>query len=291
MSEHRGGDGAVDAADRHPSGRRLKPRIVYALLLGGSLAGIWVSHWGDGLPVRFVRWGVVVIGGVLAGGLYWRLALFDADAFDDADSLRAVRGRWRRVETVAVWLLVACGLVGLGLGQLVSSGPGGPVVLVGSLLVPLLWFGIGDGRRRESEDQNRTLRALLLAVSLAVLAGFAWLETGSGPVPWLVRLGHVGAFSLWLGGATWHNFVVLPTLGTRPSAAGALKGQARRFRRHLPVVVAVLLLTGLHQVTGLFGTAVGALFGTTIGLVVVGKVLVLATLTGLVIVSIRRGPG
>lgn len=291
MSERYGSDGSLDAGHR-PSAGRVKPRVVYLLLSSASLAGVWVSHWGDSVPVRLVWWGVVVTGGALAGGLYWRLALFDASAFDDAESLLAVRRRWRRIETTAVWLFAACGLVGFGLDQWAfAPGSGGLVFLGGSLLGLPVWLGIGSERRRGSRHRVRALRIGLLSLSLVALVGFARLETGSGPVPWLGRLGHVGAFSLWLGGATWHNFVVLPTTRTRPSAADALKQQARRFRHHLPVAVAILFLTGIYQATRLFGPSLEALLGTAIGLVVVGKGLVLATLTGFVIVGLLRGPG
>jgi len=122
-------------------------------------------------------------------------------------------------------------------------------------------------------------------IGLLVLA---WHETGSGTIDWVVRLVHLGAVALWLGGATWHNSVVAPTIRSNPDLGSALRAQARRFRRHLPVVIVAIFLTGTHQTVRLFGPALEPLLTTPLGQVVVGKLLLLAVLTGLVLVTLLR---
>jgi len=259
------------------------PRVVLALLLGGSFAGVWLAHWGDPPLYRAFRWLAALSGGVLGGGLYWRLACFDGDALGD-DGGPTVRRRWRRLEAAAAVALGLWGVAALATGVVAfGDGPGSLTLAVGSLLSLPLWVGVattdGDGRR---------VRYVLLLAALVSLVGVAWLETGGAPVPWLVRIAHLGAFALWIGGATWHNGVVLPTMRSHPAAAGALKGQARRFRRHLPVVIPVLLVTGGYQALGLVGPSPSSLLGSTIGHLIGFKLLVVTVLTALVAVRVAR---
>jgi len=93
---------------------------------------------------------------------------------------------------------------------------------------------------------------------------------------------------LWVGGASWHNFIVLPTLRTHPDAADEIKAVAHRFRRHLPVVIAVFLATGVYQAIRFLGYSVSALVGTPAGRLVAVKFAVLVVLTGLVAINLRR---
>lgn len=289
MSERHGRDGSLTVGGQRLSAKDVKPRLVYGLLLGASLAGVWVTHWGDSYPVRFLWWAIVVIAGLLVGGLYWRLVLFEADAFDDGDASQVVENRWRRIETAAVWALPLCGLVGYGLGELnPASGLGATALTVGLLCPPLVRSGLGTALAHRSSGRASGHSVALFAVSLVALAGFAWMETGASITDWIVRFAHVTAFGLWVGGATWHNFVILPTRRARPPVADTLKSQAKRFRRHLPVAVVVILATGLYQVTGLFGMTVAPLVGTVIGRLVVLKIAVLVVLTGLVVTGLLR---
>lgn len=278
----RHGDRSAAECGDGPSG--VLPRVVLALLLGGSFAGVWLAHWDVTPLTRAFWWLAVLSGGVLAGGLYWRLACFDGDALDGAGG-PTVRRRWRRLEAAAVVALGLWGIVALATGVVgFADGPGSLALAVGSLLSPLFWGGVAtagvDGRRR--------VRSALFLVVLVALAGFAWLETGSGALPWLFRIAHLGAFALWIGGATWHNGVVLPTMRSHPATADALKRQARRFRRHLPVVIPTLLVTGGYQTLGLVGLSPSSLFGSTVGHLIGFKLFVVTVLTALVAVRVGR---
>jgi len=265
----------------------LKPRIVFGLLLGGSLAGIWVANPAAPVLIRGVTWVTLATLGVLVGGLYWRLALFDRSGFA-ADTYRAVTGRWQRIETIALVGFVLSGSVRLGLGVREGSFGTGRVTLgIGVVAALLLWVGV---RRLADERASRwtaRVRATLLLVGLVSLAGFAWLETGTTLTDWGVRLAHIGAFSLWLGGAIWHNFVVLPTVRTRPDAGKALKPQARAFRSHLPVVIPVVFVTGLYQTVDLIGLSVSTLVGSPLGHLIAFKLLVVTVLTAMVAASYK----
>jgi len=270
-------------------GRGLQPRIVLGLLLAASFAGIWVTHWAAPLGDRIVAWLFVVSLGLLAGGWYWRVVLFDETAVGDEADRAFVRDRWRRVETVTV---VAVTIAGAAYLASLVDGPGPGIgrvaVAAGVGATPVLWL---LGRWSPVSEHGRRaarVRVLILLVAVGTLAGFAWVETGTTAADWAVRTGHVAAFSLWFGGAVWHNAVVLPAIRSRPGAREALKAQARRFRGHLPVVVPLLFLTGLYQVDRLLGLAVESLLGSSIGHLVGLKVLVLALLTGLVVAAVRR---
>lgn len=269
--------------------KRIRPRLVLGLLGGGSFAGIWVAHLGDPLLLRVLLWSLVVTLGLLIGGLYWRVVLFDPAVFGSPDGCRYVRKRWRRVEGVAVLSFFLSGVasLALGVGQ-APLGVGAVALGIGLVSGPLLWVGIRRYAVDDPARQKTALRAAVLLVLLVSLAGFARIETGATPTEWVVRLGHLGAFSLWVGGAVWHNFVILPTMRSRPDAGKALKSQARTFRRHLPVVIALLLVTGLYQTDRLVGLSVPALFGSRVGYLVGFKLVVVSVLTGLVIASLRR---
>ncbi|EMA27818.1 hypothetical protein [Haloarcula japonica] len=267
----------------------LKPRIVLGLLLGGSLAGIWVANLAAPVLVRVFKWATLATLGVLVGGLYWRLALFDRSEFAEDDTYRAVTHRWQRIKTIAVVGFVLSGLVHLGLGVRDGQFGTGRVALgIGIISGLVLWVGIRGIADGSLTRRTVSVRSTLLLASLVSLAGFAWLETGTTLVDWGVRLAHVGAFSLWFGGAIWHNFVVLPTVRSRPDAGEALKPQAHAFRRHLPVAISVVFVTGIYQTAGLIGLSAPALLASPIGLLVGTKLLVLAVLTAMVAASFKR---
>lgn len=268
------------------SAKGLQPRVVLGLLVIGSFAGIWTAHWGQPLLLRGVLWLAVVSLGALVGGLYWRLVLFDGTMFDDATARGCVRARWHQLETACVWAVVPTGLLYLVVSDVASRFEGivlGVAVL--SLLAP--WFVV----RYSSEVSRWTRtypRSVLFLLGFASLTGVSWLETGTTLVDWAVRFGHFTSFSLWIGGAVWHNFVVLPTVTSLGDAATPLKSQARMFRRHLPLVILLLALTGLYQTVQLVGVQVSPFLQTGVGRLIGFKVLVLVVLTSLVLVNLRR---
>ncbi|WP_336330242.1 hypothetical protein [Haloarcula sp. CGMCC 1.2071] len=289
MGTGEGENRAISLLGRTVPVQVLKPRLVLGLLLTGSLAGIWVANLAAPVLVRGIRWVTLATLGVLVGGTYWRLALFDRSEFADDDTYRTVTHRWQRIETLAVVGFVLSGTVHLGLGARDGQFGTGRVALgLGVISAPVLWVGI---RRIADGSPTRravSVRSTLLLASLVSLAGFAWVETGTTLVDWGVRLAHVGAFSLWLGGAIWHNFVVLPTVRSRPDAGEALKPQAHAFRRHLPVVLPVVFVTGVYQTAGLIGLSAPALLASPVGHLVAVKLLVLAVLTAMVAASCKR---
>lgn len=288
MSVREGQDRSVSLLGFEVSPKGVQPRLVLLLLLAGSFAGIWVSHWGASLGDRLLWWLAVLGSGLLTGGLYWRLVLFEPSAFADSDAPDLMRSRWAVLEAAAVGTVGLWGLAVYVLGIPAAPDRTGTVVLSsGFVLAAVLWAGITWGSERGSRRRT-ALRSGLFALSLVALGAFAWVETGTSALEWLVRFGHVGAFALWVGGAAWHNGIVLPTVRTHPDAEATIKAQAKRFRTHLAVVVPLLFLTGGYQVLRLFGPAPSLLFDSPLGHLVVFKLLALAVLTGIVVVHLTK---
>lgn len=269
--------------------RALQPRIVLVLLLGAALAGVWLTHLAAPIVEKLVAWATIITTGVLAGGTYWRLVFFDADAFDQPDHRRRVRAGWRRLETLLVWSASAAGAAYLLGGTTPPAPEPGRLVLgVGSGSAIACWYGVHRTAAAGQTTRTVILRAGVFAAAVASIVALAWLETGTTALDWIVRFGHLSALALWLGGAAWHNFVILPTIQTAPAAANAVKLQARAFRRHLPAVIAVLFATGAYQTVRLIGYSIAGLVRSPVGHLVGVKLLVLAALTGLVAVTVRR---
>jgi uncharacterized membrane protein len=67
-----------------------------------------------------------------------------------------------------------------------------------------------------------------------------------------------------------------------------VKSQAQKFRRHLPVVIVILVVSGVYQTDRLIGLSFLALFESLIGQLIVLKLFVLTVLTGLVIANYKR---
>jgi len=278
---------SVFGYDLSPKG--VQPRLVFLLLLGGSAAGIWLSHWGKPPGVRAVWWLLVVGLGLLVGGLYWRLVLFDATAFEAAETARYVRQRWRHLETLSVWTVALAGSASVWLGVIGPPFDIGELTLtIGIALSPVLWFGIYRFPVNATTRIPSYFRVLLFTVVLASLGGFTWVETGGIVTEWSVRTAHVGVFALWIGGAGWHNLVVLPTVKSHPEGAETIKSQARRFRRYLPVVITVVFLSGTYQAVKLVGYSPTTFLKTPIGRLIGFKLAILVVLTGLVVVTLKR---
>jgi putative copper resistance protein D len=94
----------------------------------------------------------------------------------------------------------------------------------------------------------------------------------------VVRAIHLVAAGAWIGGAIWHNIVVV-AVRAAPDGAG-VKPVLRGFQRIVPLLVIAVLGTGMHQATTWLGTSPSTYLTTSVGRVVTLKlvaVLVLAT--------------
>ncbi|ACV49376.1 hypothetical protein [Halomicrobium mukohataei] len=97
---------------------------------------------------------------------------------------------------------------------------------------------------------------------------------GLDPVAAGVRILHLTAFAVWVGGAVWNIFVAVPTGQKRPTigVVRAAGQQLERFRWAVRFIVPTLLVTGLFQAVDSLGTAVTSYLGSGVGVAVLAKV-------------------
>jgi len=269
-------DPADDLFDRYTL-----PKTALTVILAASLVGTWVTvtlAGGTGFDA-VAKWAYFVALGVLTGGLLWKHAFVrPADLSTEADAYCAeMYERFDRIAAGALAVLVISGsaVVAAYVGRISTV----LVVSWGAGFLALVALGSAVIRRSGSvTDQFRhPLGLLALGVALALVAITALAEValrGFGPVAGLVRVLHLLAFAVWVGGAVWNIFVAVPTGQKRPTVAvvRAAGQQLERFRWAVRFVIPTILLTGVYQAVDALGPALPRYLETTIGLAVLAKV-------------------
>jgi len=272
--------------------RYLLPKVALVVILAASLLGTWVSLRllaRAEPPVVLAKWGYFVALGVLVGGLCWKHAFVrpaDLDA-GAGDFCAEMYRRFDWIAIAAVVVLFAGGLVTLStyvdvLGW--SPSVGSFATLLGTSVL-LVGATAASGAPIETQFR-RPIGLLTLGVVLGLLAATAHLEVairGVGPVGAGVRLLHLLAFAVWIGGAVWNIFVAVPTGKRRPTTAvvRAAGEQLERFRWAVRLVFPTIVLTGAYQSVDALGRAPDVYLETTIGLAVLGKVGAIGVLVGI----------
>jgi len=269
-------DPTADLFDRYTL-----PKIALTVILTASLIGTWVTvtfAGGTGFDA-VAKWAYFVALGVLTGGLLWKHTFVrPADLSTEADAYCAeMYDRFDRIVAGKLAVLVISGsvVVATYVGRistvLVVSWGIGFLTLV-ALGIAIIW------RNGSVTDQFRhPLGLLALGVALALVAITALAEValrGFDPVAGFVRVLHLLAFAVWVGGAVWNIFVAVPTGQKRPTVAvvRAAGQQLERFRWAVRFVIPTVLLTGVYQAVDAFGTTLTGYLGTTVGLAVLAKV-------------------
>jgi len=262
--------------------RYLLPKVALAVILAASLLGTWVSLrlLGRAEPLLLAaKWGYFVALGVLFGGLLWKHAFVrpaDLDA-EAGDYCAEMYRRFDRIAGAGTAVLLAGGLATLSayadvLGWSPSVGAFAALLGASFLLV-----GAAAAFDASVETQfRRPLGLLALGAVLGLLAATAALEValrGFEPAAAGVRLLHLLAFAVWIGGAVWNIFVAVPTGKRRPTTAvvRAAGEQLERFRWAVRLVFPTIVLTGAYQGVDALGHASDVYLETTIGLAVLAK--------------------
>jgi len=229
------------------------PKVALTIILGASLLGTWVSTTLTGLSdVGFVlvKWLYFVSLGVLSGGLLWKHAFVrPTDIGDGAGQYCAeMYERFDRIAIVAIGVLAVGGVI---VTTEYATALGQQALGYGAVLAFLVAVaGVSTLRDRTVEEQFRRplgVMALFAALALVVLTGiFDATMRGFGPVANGVRVVHLLAFAVWLGGAVWNIFVAVPTGERRPTidVVRAAGEQLERFRWAVRFVIPAILLTG-----------------------------------------------
>lgn len=261
-----------------------KPHVVLVMLLVASATGMYLSWAGAGLPlfVPVASWvAIVSLGTVLTGGSLW---LAYAARTNGDDHPRWLSRRWVRFGHLAVGGSVV-GLVvrQLGTGS-TSTGGGSLLIVVAGLLFLCGAVSVIVGTERSTV--NRRVTALSVVLAGLGIAGIAWADVAmdGGTISIVVvRAIHLVGVGAWIGGALWHNTLVLPAIDR--GAIGEIRPVVRRFQRVVPLFIVALFATGTHQAITWLGTQPSTYLTTTVGRLIGLKVALLLVLTALVVLT------
>jgi len=257
------------------------PKIALTVILAASLIGTWVTATlagGTGFGA-IAKWAYFVAVGVLTGGLLWKHAFVrPADLSTEADAYCAEM--YDRFDRIAAGALAVLAISGSGVfAAYVSRLSTALVVSFGVGFLALVALGVAvtwrNGRVTDQFRHPLGLLALGVAVTLVAITALAEVALrGFDPVAGLVRVLHLLAFAVWVGGAVWNIFVAVPTGRNRPTVAvvRAAGQQLERFRWTVRFIIPVIFLTGGYQAVDAFGTTLTGYLGTTVGLAVLAKV-------------------
>jgi putative copper resistance protein D len=220
------------------------PKVAFTLITAASLAGAVLTGSNLGLhgPALVLRWfGLWTV--ALAGGfLAWRLAYLRGreagldrtvvDAFNDTALTFA-----DRVARLLSPLVALGATASLAAGYL-DNRPAVRFTLLAAALVLAGLLAVGVRRR--------VIAASAAAVVAVLLGGWAYADAGSGGYGW-IRLAHLTAFTLWLGGALWNIAVAMRAGRAHPTVDAVLAGarQLDRFRWVVRFVFPTIIGTGL----------------------------------------------
>jgi len=259
------------------------PKIALAVILVASLVGTWVtttlSGQGD-LVLTVGKWGYFVALGVLTGGLVWKHGFVrPADlGTEAADYCAEMYDRFDRIAAGAVAVL-GIGSAVVFREYLAAFGRTPAVFAFGALVIA--WVTVVTATTRSDRAVEHEFRSIpglaALVLALAVVVATALAEValrGFDPLAAAVRVLHLLAFALWIGGAVWNIFVAVPTGQNRPTIAvvRAAGQQLERFRWAVRFVIPTLLITGIYQAVDGVGTTLGSYLGSVLGLAVLSKV-------------------
>lgn len=220
------------------------PKVAFTLISLASLGGAIFTglHFGLDAPALGLRWFALWTLALAGGFLTWRLFYFHEREreLDDAAVGKLAGSALRhadRVSRVVGALLVLAAAGTLAVPYLDYLPAVRFLVLFGTLaLGALLLAGV----------KNRMLATTSLAVSAVLIVAWALLDAGTD---WhgLIRLAHLTAFSLWLGGALWNIAVAMPAGRENPEITAVLAGarQLDRFRWVVRFSLPTIIITGL----------------------------------------------
>jgi len=213
--------------------------ITLASLGGASFTGLGLGIQGGGVLLRWITlWSTALAGGFLV----WRLVYLRGRERDvDQTQVDALNGSaLSRADRVARWVavVVLAGAPGaLVVPHLARQSALQIALIAGSVaLAAALAFGV----------RSRAAALPAILVTAGLLVGWAWADTGGDWHFW-VRLAHLTAFTLWLGGALWNITVAMPAGREHPVVDAVLAGarQLDRFRWVVRFALPTIIVTGL----------------------------------------------
>ncbi|MCB1246787.1 MAG: hypothetical protein KDB69_05955 [Acidimicrobiia bacterium] len=223
------------------------PKVAFVVISFASLAGVaftsrhlgvtgwempyrWLTLWVWGLVLGFESWRVVYLRRRERGLHPTPTGRYVAASVDRARTVERFLGIGLVVIAPAPWVF---GYVG-------SPGTAWVLTVVSVLSSALLIAGPACRHTR------------MVVLGSALIAALAWGAASTGGfrgVDTAVRVLHLAAFGLWLGGALWNLSVAVPTGRAHPNFDAVVAGarQLQRFRWVVRFALPTIILTGLIQ--------------------------------------------
>jgi putative copper resistance protein D len=222
----------------------LLPRVAFGLITVASIAGaVFTGHGlGVGGFALFVRWFGLWTAALAGGFLAWRVCYLRSSEKDLDDAVvTAYNGTaLDRADLVARVLapLVAIGATAPFAAGYLDNRPGLRWLIAGAMVALAATLAVGVRHTGVA-----VLSGLLVVV---IVVAWARADAGGGVYGW-VRLAHLSAFTLWLGGALWNIAVAMPAGRANPTIDAVLTGarQLDRFRWVVRVALPTIIGTGL----------------------------------------------
>lgn len=220
------------------------PKVAFTLITLASLAGAVFTglHFGLGAAGLGLRWFALWTLALAGGFLIWRLVYLreqekDLDAAAVERLTTSAVSRADRVSRVVGVLLILAAVGTLMVPYLDALPIVRNVTLVGTVaLGALMVVGVS----------HKAVAAASVGLVVILIATWAVIDAGAD---WqgLIRVAHLSAFSLWLGGALWNIAVAMPSGRVHPNVTAVLAGarQLDRFRWVVRFSLPTIIITGL----------------------------------------------
>ncbi len=221
------------------------PKVAFTLITLASLGGATFTGINAGLEgfALFARWFSLWGLGLAGGFAVWRV-FYMRDSDPEANQ--------SAVDALNASALVRANLVGRILGAIVILGTVGIFTSGYLAATPLLqWtmvtFQVLLGATLLAGVKNRDASIVAVTLTAALIASWAYADAGGSWDTFAVRLLHLTAFSLWLGGAVWNIWVAMPVGRQHPNFDAVIAGAhlLDRFRWVVRFALPTIIVTGL----------------------------------------------
>lgn len=216
------------------------PKVAFVLISLASLAGVTFTSTQAGLTPLAIGckwlslWGLALVGGLAAWRTFYVRQTEPDTSQTEVDSLLSTANT--RARTVGRWLV-----------PVLALGVTGPLVAAPSETSFLLAVGAITLAALAAIGVDRAAVAPVICV-IAFGEIIVWAISDAGTqLPGLVRILHLTAFTLWLGGALWNIAVAMPTGRMHPNIDAVVAGanQLDRFRWVVRFALPTIIVTGL----------------------------------------------
>lgn len=220
------------------------PKAAFVAITLASLGGAWFTGLSLGLsgPLLWLRWAALWVSALVLGFVAWPLfylrhhepGLDEEEVAALADTAMTRASRWEHRLAGALALTAP---VPLFLPYL-NAATAWPLTLCLAAAAALLG----------ASGRDRARRGAVFAFSLMALGLWGSASVGGG-VDALIRVLHLVAFGLWIGGALWNLAVAISAGRERPVVDAVVAGarQLQRFRWVVRLSLPTIIVTGLLQ--------------------------------------------